>query len=182
MLSVPMRMLLLSVAGWMNEEQRRKIQFLEEQIRVLQECHGTKKLRFTNEQRRRLAAKGRQLGRRLLRELATIVTQDTILRWQYVQIRQACSVGGSPTRARVRVPVAWIASVKETKLMKSIDKAVRGAASESPGRNASELTGGLVRDQDTRRPSRLPTGEGSTMSRKLTDATHRSGGVVEVAR
>ena len=35
----------------------------------------------TDEQRRRLAAKGRRLGRRLLNRVATIVTPDTIMRW-----------------------------------------------------------------------------------------------------
>jgi hypothetical protein len=42
-------------------------------------------------------------------------------------------VGVSPTRARVRSPVAWIASVEETKRMKPIDKAILGMVSESPG-------------------------------------------------
>jgi hypothetical protein len=32
-------------------------------------------------QRRRLAAKGSRIGRRLLSQMATIVTPDTILRW-----------------------------------------------------------------------------------------------------
>jgi hypothetical protein len=37
-----------------------------------------RRLRFTDDQRRRLAAKGRRLGRRVLRQVATIVTPDTI--------------------------------------------------------------------------------------------------------
>ncbi|MCZ6759820.1 MAG: helix-turn-helix domain-containing protein, partial [Gemmatimonadetes bacterium] len=76
-----MRMLLLAIAGWLNEEQREKIGFLQEQIRVFQELHGGKRLRLNNDQRRRLAAKGKRLGRSVLRELVTIVTPDTILRW-----------------------------------------------------------------------------------------------------
>jgi len=40
-----------------------------------------RRLRLTDEQRRRLAAKGTRIGRRLLAEVATIVTPDTILRW-----------------------------------------------------------------------------------------------------
>jgi transposase InsO family protein len=36
---------------------------------------------LTDDQRRRLAAKGQPLGRRILRQVATIVTPDTILRW-----------------------------------------------------------------------------------------------------
>ncbi len=90
-------------------------------------------------------------------------------------------MGVSPTRVRVRNPVAWIALVKETKLMKSIDRAVHGAVRESPGRNASELIGGLDK-YESRRPSRLPFGEGNTECRILTDAALRSGGVIEAAR
>ena len=40
-----MRMLLLAVAGWLNEEQREKIEFVQEQIRVLQELSGGKRTR-----------------------------------------------------------------------------------------------------------------------------------------
>jgi hypothetical protein len=38
-------------------------------------------IRLTDEERRRLAVQGHRLGRRRLREVATIVTPDTILRW-----------------------------------------------------------------------------------------------------
>ncbi len=40
-----------------------------------------RRLRLTDEQRRRLAAKGKRLGRQTLNRVATIVTPDTILRW-----------------------------------------------------------------------------------------------------
>src|SRR5262245_56550392 len=39
------------------------------------------RIRLTDEERRRLARHGHRLGRRRLREVATIVTPDTILRW-----------------------------------------------------------------------------------------------------
>ena len=42
---------------------------------------GGRRLRFTDDQRRRLAAKGKPLGRRVLSQIATIVTPDTILAW-----------------------------------------------------------------------------------------------------
>ncbi len=71
--------------------------------------------------------------------------QDGLFAEKCVQRRLACSVGVSPTGAEVRSPVAWIASVEETKPMKPIDKAIFGMVSESPGRNGSEPTGGLVR-------------------------------------
>jgi hypothetical protein len=40
---------------------------------------GPGRLRFTDAQRRRLAAKAKTLSRRVLRDLATIVTPDTLL-------------------------------------------------------------------------------------------------------
>jgi hypothetical protein len=66
-----------------------------------------------------------------------------ILANQCVQLRLACSVGVSPTGGRVRTFVAWVASVEETNRMKPTDEAIRGMASESSGRNASEPSGGL---------------------------------------
>ena len=77
----PVEMMLLAIAGWLNEEQRLKIEFLQEQICVLQELQGRRRLRFNDNQRRRLAAKGKRLGRSVLGELGSIVTPDTILRW-----------------------------------------------------------------------------------------------------
>ena len=40
-----------------------------------------RRVRMTDDQRRRLAVLGRQIGRGMLREIATLVTPDTILRW-----------------------------------------------------------------------------------------------------
>ncbi len=91
-------------------------------------------------------------------------------------------MGVSPPGARVRSPVAWITSVEETNLVKLIDKAILGVVSESPGRNASEPTGGLDKIRQLRRPSPLRSGEGSMAGRKLTAATRHSGGVVGAAR
>ena len=54
-------------------------------------------------------------------------------------------MGVSPTGEEVRIPVARIASVEETKPMKPIDKALVRRVSKSPGRNVSEPTGGLVK-------------------------------------
>ena len=52
-------------------------------------------------------------------------------------------MGDSPTGAKVRNPVAWVAYVEETKRMKPTDKAILGMVSESLGRNESEPRGGL---------------------------------------
>ena len=57
------------------------IGYLVEENRILKEQLGGKRLRLTDDQRRRLAATGKALGRRLLVRVATIVTPDTIMRW-----------------------------------------------------------------------------------------------------
>ena len=77
----PLRALLLTVAGWLNREQQAVIEYLVEENRALREQIGSRRIRLTDDQRRRLAALGKVLGRRLLRRFATIVTPDTILRW-----------------------------------------------------------------------------------------------------
>jgi len=43
-----------------------------------------------------------------------------------VQRRLAYSVGGSPTREKVRNPVAWIVRRKETESREPIDEAIEG--------------------------------------------------------
>ena len=73
---LPLRALLLTVVGWVSREQQRTIDYLIEENRVLKEQLGSRRLRLSNDQRRRLAAKGKQLGRRLLGRVATIVTPD----------------------------------------------------------------------------------------------------------
>jgi transposase InsO family protein len=47
-----------------------------------------RRLRLTDEQRRKLAIRGKALGRKLLGEVATIVTPDTILAWHRKLIAQ----------------------------------------------------------------------------------------------
>ena len=54
--------------------------YLIEENRILR-GHMRGRIRLTDEERRRLAVHGHRLGRRRLRDVATIVTPDTILRW-----------------------------------------------------------------------------------------------------
>ncbi|HEX3474269.1 MAG TPA: hypothetical protein VHT91_04460 [Kofleriaceae bacterium] len=75
------RFLVLWMAGWVNSRQLEVIDFLREENRVLREQIGRRQLRFTDEQRWRLAAKERIVGRRRLGEFAGLVTPGTILRW-----------------------------------------------------------------------------------------------------
>ncbi len=77
MLNTIWLMMLVAIAGWVNEQQLAVIEYLKEENRVLREQLGRRRLRFTDDHRRRLAAKGKAIGRRVLRELGTIVTPDT---------------------------------------------------------------------------------------------------------
>jgi putative transposase len=81
MSAAPLQFLLLVFAGWVNRRQREVVEYLQEENRVLREQLGDRRLRFTDDQRRRLAAKGRALGRRVLNQLGGLVTPETILRW-----------------------------------------------------------------------------------------------------
>ena len=76
----PHLFLITALAGWLNQEQQKVLDYLREENRVLKEQLGKRRLRLTKAQRRRLAARGWEIGRRLLGEIATIVTPDTILR------------------------------------------------------------------------------------------------------
>ena len=58
----PLSFLLVCFAGWMNRRQQAVIDYLQEEVRILQEYMG-KRPRFTDDQRRRLAVKGTSVGR-----------------------------------------------------------------------------------------------------------------------
>ena len=76
-----LQVLLLTFSGWVNRHQQDVIAYLVEEHPVQKEQMKGRRLRLTDEQRRRLAAKGKVLGRRALNRVATIVTPDTIVRW-----------------------------------------------------------------------------------------------------
>ncbi len=77
----PLALFLLLFSGWVNRQQQTVIDYLLEENRVLHAERGSRRLRLTDDQRRRLAVKGKALGRRRLGDIAGIVTPDTILRW-----------------------------------------------------------------------------------------------------
>ena len=76
-----MAVLALTFAGWVNRSQQDVIEYLKEENRVLREQLGARRLRFTDDQRRRLAAKAKAMCRDDLKEIADLVTPDTLLRW-----------------------------------------------------------------------------------------------------
>jgi hypothetical protein len=97
---------LIAVAGWMNQHQELAIDYLGEKNRVLREQLGGRRLRLNDDQRRRLAAKARGLGRKLLWEVATIVTPETLLAWHRKLIAKKYDGTGQRGPGRPKTPVA----------------------------------------------------------------------------
>ena len=95
-----LQFLVLTFAGWLNRHQEDLVDYLQEENRALREQIGTRPLRLSDAQRRRLAVRGRALGRRALTRVAGIVTPDTILRWHRRLI--AKKYDGSSHRSRGR--------------------------------------------------------------------------------
>ena len=77
----PWQLLLLCLAGWVNREQQATIDYLRTEHQVLREQFCKKRILLNDNQRRRLAVKGKILGRKLLEQVGTLFTPDTILRW-----------------------------------------------------------------------------------------------------
>ena len=62
----PFRFVLIAVAGWMNQRKLQMIDYLREENCVLREQLGQRRLRLTDDQRRRLAVKAKGVGRKFL--------------------------------------------------------------------------------------------------------------------
>jgi len=91
----PWTFLTLALAGWMNRQQEQVIEYLREENRILREKLGGKRVLLSVEQKRRLATKGKQLGRDLLRQFGTLFSPDTILRWHRWLIARKYDGSGS---------------------------------------------------------------------------------------
>jgi hypothetical protein len=76
-----LRFALAALVGWLDRQQPEALAYLIEENRILRGQLGGWCLRLTDDERRRLTVRGHRLGRRGLRQVATIVTPGTILRW-----------------------------------------------------------------------------------------------------
>jgi len=77
----PWQLFLFTLVGWVHRQQQQAIEYLLTENQVLKEKLGKKRILLDDNQRRRLAVKGKLLGRKAIQQIATIVTPDTILRW-----------------------------------------------------------------------------------------------------
>jgi putative transposase len=76
-----LRLVLLVLTGWLERRERETIAYLVEENRCLRRQLGNRRLCLTDDDRRRLAARAHRVGRAVLRDIATIATPDTVLRW-----------------------------------------------------------------------------------------------------
>src|SRR5437667_9069494 len=65
----------------MNLRQHEVVEYLLEENRVLREQIGNRHIRFTADQRCRLAVRAKRLSRKILVQVATIVRAETLLAW-----------------------------------------------------------------------------------------------------
>ncbi len=84
----PWQLLFMILAGWVHREQQERIEYLRTENQVLKEKFGKKRILLNDDQRRRLAVKGKILGRKRLQEIGTLFTPDTILRWHRTLVAQ----------------------------------------------------------------------------------------------
>ncbi|MGA3029036.1 MAG: hypothetical protein ABSF98_30220 [Bryobacteraceae bacterium] len=98
----PFRFVLIAVAGWMNQRQLQMIDYLREENRALREQLGGWRVLLNDDQRRRLAARAKGLGPKLLAELATIVTPETLLAWHRKLLARKYDGGGRRGPGRPR--------------------------------------------------------------------------------
>jgi hypothetical protein len=157
----------------MNQRQHRVIEYLIEENRVLREQIGDRLMRFSDSQRRRLAAKAKMLGRKLLAQVATIVTPETLLAWhrKLIAMKYDGSSNRTPGRPRTinEITALVIPMAEENRGWGY--RRIQGADSSFPSRrreakrglsvsgkgsaDCSITTTGLLRDQadNTRRHS-----------------------------
>ena len=93
--------LLAAISGELNVELARQIDFLKAENKILRsQIKG--RIRLKDSERRTLAELGKPLGRRILEEISTIVTPDTLLRWHRKLI--AMKFDGSKAKKRLGRP------------------------------------------------------------------------------
>ena len=84
----PLQYLVATLALWLNRQQQEVIDYLKEENRFLKAKLGGRKIQFTDAERRRLAVRAKAIGRKLLSQLETLVTPDTLLRWHRELVAQ----------------------------------------------------------------------------------------------
>jgi hypothetical protein len=102
----PWQLLLAILAGWSNRQQQELIEYLRTENQILKEKLGKRRILLTDDQRRRLAVKGKVLGRKVLESVGTLFTPDTILRWHRLLVAQKWDFSDRVKKKPGRPPIA----------------------------------------------------------------------------
>src|SRR5215467_11850579 len=121
-------MVLGVLTGWLERREREAIAYLVEENRLLRHQLGGRRLRFTDPDRRRLAMRAHREGRATLREIATIATPDTLLRWHRQLIARKWTYASTSGRRGV---------------MPEIQRLVTRMAAENPTWGYTRIQGAL---------------------------------------
>src|SRR5262245_29402406 len=89
------------LTGWLERRERESLAYLIEENRLLRRQLRGGRLQWTDDDRRRLAARVFRLGRQRLLAIATIVTPDTLLRWHRQLIAKKWTHAARPGRRGV---------------------------------------------------------------------------------
>jgi putative transposase len=95
-----LQLLLAALTGWLDRQEREVLRYLVAENRVLRRQLRGRRLQLTDDDRRRLAVRAHRLGRQRLREIATIVTPDTLLRWHRQLIARKWTYAKPASRRR----------------------------------------------------------------------------------
>ena len=159
----PWHVLITILSLWLHEHLQRRIDFLNNQVEELMKLNGKKRILLSDDARRSLAVKGRSLGLKALRELTTIVTPETIMRWHrdlvakkwdYTQQRKAV---GRP-RVRQEIVDLVVRFAKENSTW-GYDR-IQGALSNIGHHIADSTVGNILKDHGIEpAPERQRTGQ-----------------------
>ena len=100
-----LQMVLCVLTGWLDRREREAVAYLIEENRLLRRQLGTRRLRLTDDDRRRLAARAYRLGRTALPEIATVATPDTLLRWHRQLIARKWTYASRPGRRGILLEI-----------------------------------------------------------------------------
>jgi putative transposase len=98
-------MVLMVLTGWLDRRERQAIAYLIEENRVLRRQLGGRRLHLADDDRRRLAARAYLVGRAALRQIATIATPDTLLRWHRQLVAHKWTYASRSSRRGVLVEI-----------------------------------------------------------------------------
>ncbi len=89
------------LTGWLDRREREALAYLIDKNRLLRRQLRGRRLQWTDDDRRRLAVRAYRVGRQGLREIATIVTPDTLRRWHRQLIARKWTYAARPGRRGV---------------------------------------------------------------------------------